>query len=233
MWSCSPRSVPLGSRRTGLDQRAGQQCVDRRPAARPPGRCGRDLETGHGLAGPILVGWMPSHRSTVVCKLDRVEKGLAIVHAQGAVSGSAEGVSSEITVAAKFSFDTQRQANHLVRHVAQGETGLGTRPPRPGSDRPGADGDPETVQRADAAPETCWPISNLKPDEPARLLEFRSPAGGFEVLLDRRWHVMIEREDVSVLRMVDRGDLIAQATSPLCRRWKRERRSRSWISSRT
>ena len=52
---------------------------------------------------------------------------------------------------------------------------------------------------------------NLKPDEPARLLEFRSPAGGFELLLDRRWHVMIEREDVSVLRMVDRGDLIAQA----------------------
>jgi len=43
------------------------------------------------------------------------------------------------------------------------------------------------------------------------LLEFQSPSGGFEMLLDRRWHVMIEREDVSVLRMVERGDLIAQA----------------------
>jgi hypothetical protein len=51
---------------------------------------------------------------------------------------------------------------------------------------------------------------NLKADEPARLLEFRSPSGGFEMLMDRRWHVMIEREDVSVLRRVDRGDLIAQ-----------------------
>ena len=51
---------------------------------------------------------------------------------------------------------------------------------------------------------------NLELNQPAKLLEFRSPNGGFELLLDRQWHVMIEREDVSVLRMVDRGDLIAQ-----------------------
>ena len=56
-----------------------------------------------------LVGLDAVHRSTVECKLDRVEKGVAIVHCQGAISGSAAGVSSEITVAAKYSFDTQRK----------------------------------------------------------------------------------------------------------------------------
>ncbi len=51
---------------------------------------------------------------------------------------------------------------------------------------------------------------NLKADPASRLLEFRSPNGGFELLLDRNWHVMVERQDVSILRLVDRGDLVAQ-----------------------
>jgi hypothetical protein len=57
---------------------------------------------------------------------------------------------------------------------------------------------------------------DLNPTEPARLLEFGSVGGGFELLLDRRWHVLVERDDVSILRFVDRGDLIAQFNvSPL------------------
>ena len=51
---------------------------------------------------------------------------------------------------------------------------------------------------------------NLTADDTTRLVEFASSEGGFELLLGRDWHEMIDREDVSVLRLVNRGDLIAQ-----------------------
>jgi hypothetical protein len=156
-----------------------------------------------------LVGLDAVHRSNLECKLDRVEKGLAIVHCQGAISGAAGGVSSEITVAAKYSFDTQRKRISWLAMTLREKRALGHA-------HPGL----EVTARVQMAVEKKSNVPalhdsvladlNLKADEPVRLLEFRSPTGGFETLLDRRWHVMIEREDVSVLRLVDRGDLIAQ-----------------------
>jgi hypothetical protein len=156
-----------------------------------------------------LVGLDAVHRSTVECKLDRVEKGLAIVHCQGAISGSVAGVSSEITLAAKYSFDTQRKRISWLAMTLREKRALGHA-------HPGL----EATARVQMAIEKGSNVAalhpsvladlNLQADDPARLLEFRSPTGGFQVLLDRRWHVMIEREDVSVLRLVDRGDLIAQ-----------------------
>ena len=41
-------------------------------------------------------------------------------------------------------------------------------------------------------------------------LDFESPLGGFEFSHDRCWHVIVDRSDVTVLRMVDRGELVAQ-----------------------
>lgn len=42
------------------------------------------------------------------------------------------------------------------------------------------------------------------------LLAFRSEKGGFELVHDRRWRVMNERYDSAILRMIDRGELVAQ-----------------------
>src|SRR5439155_5456927 len=50
----------------------------------------------------------------------------------------------------------------------------------------------------------------LQPEAAQTLIELNSDAGGFQLLHDRRWSVMLERGDLTVLRLVDRGDLIAQ-----------------------
>jgi hypothetical protein len=50
----------------------------------------------------------------------------------------------------------------------------------------------------------------LKPEGGHTLIELNSEAGGFQLIHDRRWSVMLERSDITVLRLVDRGDLIAQ-----------------------
>ncbi len=107
---------------------------------------------------PIL-GLDAVDRSTVVCKLDRVEKNLAIIHAQGAVSGAVDGVASEITVAAKFSFDTQLKritwyAMSLKENRAVGHAHPGLR-----SDRPGPNGPSERSPTCRHCTRTCWPIS--------------------------------------------------------------------------
>jgi hypothetical protein len=44
----------------------------------------------------------------------------------------------------------------------------------------------------------------------ADLLSFQSDHADFRLLHDRRWRSMIDRHDLSVFRLVDRGDLIAQ-----------------------
>lgn len=160
--------------------------------------------------------WLPAilaldtvDHSTLMCKLDRAEKNLAVIHVQGTVAGAIDGVSSEITLAAKINFDTRLKRTVWYAMSVKEKRAVGH-----------ADPGLEATSRVQMAiePQSNVPTLhhdvladlNLKADEGSQLLEFHSPAGGFELLLDRRWHVMAEREDVSIMRMVDRGDLIAQ-----------------------
>jgi hypothetical protein len=191
-----------------LNVPANSTLIDVLLPARPVA-VGETWKLDNDWLAPIL-GLDAVDHNTVECKLDRVEKNLAIIHAQGAVRGSANGVSSEITVAAKFSFDTRlKRITWYAMSVKENRA--------VGHAHPGLEATARVqmaLQKQSDVPTLHRDVLadlNLKPDDPARLLEFRSPSGGFELLLDRRWHVMVEREDVSVLRMVDRGDLIAQA----------------------
>ena len=42
------------------------------------------------------------------------------------------------------------------------------------------------------------------------LVEMESDSGGFHLTHDRRWTVILERPDLTVLRFIDQGDLVAQ-----------------------
>jgi hypothetical protein len=56
----------------------------------------------------------------------------------------------------------------------------------------------------------------LKAGASEALLDLTSESAGFQLAHDRRWQVMTEQHDVTVLRLIDRGDLIAQCNiSPL------------------
>ena len=98
-----------------------------------------------------LVGIDAIHQDEVTCKLDRVEKGQAIVHLQGTVGGAAEGVSSDIGLAAKYSYDIKRPTDYLVGHDPQRTACLGARSTRHQRHRPGADGHRRCGECAGAA----------------------------------------------------------------------------------
>jgi hypothetical protein len=156
-----------------------------------------------------LLGMDAVHTADIACKLDRVEKGLAVVHLQGNASGASDGVSHEMTVAAKYSYDLKQHRITWLAMSLKEKRALGHA-------HPGTDATARvqmSIEGSTNVPTLDNKVLadlNLEPDEPSRLLEFNSPAGGFQLLVDRKWHVMVDRTDVSVLRMVDRGDLIAQ-----------------------
>ena len=50
----------------------------------------------------------------------------------------------------------------------------------------------------------------LTPDETITRLSHESAAGGWQFANDRRWFVTSDEEDKAVLRMIDRGELVAQ-----------------------
>ena len=41
-------------------------------------------------------------------------------------------------------------------------------------------------------------------------LAYSSQAGGFRIIHDRNWHVLVDRHDVTILRFVENGELVAQ-----------------------
>jgi hypothetical protein len=158
---------------------------------------------------PALVGLDAVGEAHWECTLERIERERAIVHATGAITGTAGGVLSEMTLAAKFSFDRRHGRITWFAMTLKENRAIGHA-------HPGLEATAR-VQMTIEPKKSSTNLSaallaqlDLNPSVSAQLIEFDSPSGGFQLLLDRSWHVLIERPDVSVLRMVDRGDLIAQ-----------------------
>jgi hypothetical protein len=156
-----------------------------------------------------LLGLDAVNQSDLQCKLDRIEGQSAVVHAQGNVSGAVGGVASQMRVAAKFNVDLDRKTISWFAMSVQEKRSVGKA-------MPGMD---VTVRiQLALSPLAGSPYLDdgvlgdltLTPDDGATMLEFVSEAGGFEVLLNRNWHVMVDRQDVSVLRLVEQGDMVAQ-----------------------
>lgn len=156
-----------------------------------------------------LLGLEAVSQQDVSCTLDSVKENVAIVSLAGKVTGAVGGVSSDIELKGKLNFDlAQRAVTWLT---------LGYKENRAiGHAQPGFE--VVTKLRMVSAPaQATAELSDralaglsLKADGGQTLIELDSEAGGFQVAHDRRWSVMLERNDLTVLRLVDRGDLIAQ-----------------------
>jgi len=145
----------------------------------------------------------------VTCTLDSAKDNVAIVSLSGKVAGAVGGVSSDIELKGKLNFDlTQRAVTWLTLAVKENRA--------IGHAQPGFD--VLTKLRMVSAPTTAvdelgdkaLTALSLQPDATQTLVDLNSDAGGFQLLHNRRWSVMLERGDLAVLRLVDRGDLIAQ-----------------------
>jgi hypothetical protein len=170
------------------------------------------------LENPVvarLLGLEAVSDQKIVCTLQSVEKDLAIVSLEGTVAGAVGGVSSDLELKGKLNFDLKQRAVTWLTLAIKETRAIGHA-------QPGF----EVLTRLRMVAAPCaaaevvadTALANLPTDAPEgqALIDLTADRAGWQAVHDRRWRVMVERHDATILRMVDRGDLIAQCNiSPL------------------
>lgn len=160
-------------------------------------------------AAEVLFGLEAVSSAKLHSKLVDVASNEAIVELTGTIHGAVGGVAADLDVRGEYRFDLRRKLitraalsikeDRSVGHAAPGfevQARLRlTRKPQPRSE-----------YLNDGI------VAAVPPEIPAgqELLDFVSRAGSFRLLHDRRWQVMVDQTKVTILRFIDRGDLIAQ-----------------------
>lgn len=167
--------------------------------------------------------WKPAADAiTVLCDLDEADsvevqatlkdasEAAASCEFAGAVEGRVDGVKTKLTINGKFTFDRRRGR---ISWLA-----LSTKEQREiGSISPGVDATARLQMRVEPLDESV-PLAEdrlagiqLEPTIAKLMLLHRSATGKFTFAHDRRWHVVTDDERVTVLRMIEDGELMAQA----------------------
>jgi hypothetical protein len=145
----------------------------------------------------------------VTLTLSEVKDNLAVISLQGKVAGAIGGVTTEIELTGKLNFDLAQRAVTWLALGYKENRAIGHA--QPGFEIAGKLRLVAAPIRA-AAEVNDQSLANLpiKATSSSTLIDFNAESAGYALLHDRRWNVMVDRHDVTILRMVDRGDLIAQ-----------------------
>jgi hypothetical protein len=153
----------------------------------------------------------------VTCSLREVARGKdATIEFAGALDGAVDGVATHLELKGRFTFDLQAGRIVTFSIVVKEQRGIGH--VGPGLDLVAR------LQLAMAPIEKSSQLTDaalkglpLKLADAESRLRHQASAAEYALLLNRNWHVVDDRRDMVVLRMIDRGELIAQcniATPP-------------------
>jgi hypothetical protein len=149
------------------------------------------------------------NQNDVKVELLRVDQGIAIISIAGSASGGVEGVTSDIELSGKLNFDLSKKCCTWLALYLKEDRAASL----------GAPGFATTSQiRVAVAPRDApaelsdEALAGLKtsPDESTRLLRFVSQPQGFEFIYEPDWRVISNQNDLAVLRLIERGELVAQ-----------------------
>ncbi len=148
------------------------------------------------------------HQSDIQGVLKAIETDIAILYFEGTLQGSSGGVATEIELKAKANFDRARQflswinlaykENRTIGHAEPGYEALFKMKlviQAKGS---------ESQLTEKALADVNWRTA------PFTELEFRPAKAPFKVQIGRHWRVVTDDEQTTIIRLVDRGELIAQ-----------------------
>jgi hypothetical protein len=156
-----------------------------------------------------LFGWDLVTQSDVTARLVSVEERVALLEFAGRMEGSTGGVASELELNGKGNFDLEQRlltwyavSLREKRAIGHAEPGFEVTARLRMAMKPAAE-PPELADNNLA-------LLPTNAEGSADLLSFVSDHANFQLLHDRRWRSMLDRHDLSVFRLVDRGELIAQ-----------------------
>lgn len=149
------------------------------------------------------------HESNVKGTLKAIESEMAIIYFEGTLQASTAGVSTEIELKAKANFDREHEfvswfnlAYKENRSIGHAEPGYEAILKMKIKVRPVADSESHLTDKLLAA--SRWR------EAPITLLEFTAAKSPFQLQIGRQWRVVNDDDQSTILRLVDRGDLIAQ-----------------------
>lgn len=156
----------------------------------------------------VLLGLDAAASAEVQSALIEANAGKAKMEISGFVSGAVGGVATEVQIQGDYTFDLKRKAIAELNLEIKEQRAIG-------HIGPGLD---VTSKLSVASTETTVPkaLSNSAlqsvrwGNATAKLLEYRDPSESYALRHDRRWYVMDEREGVSVFRLLEKGELLAQ-----------------------
>jgi hypothetical protein len=141
--------------------------------------------------------------------LKKVEAKVAYCEMTGSVSGSTGGIASDLTLTAKYNFDLTQQritwlamSIHEIRAIGHAEPGFDV------TARIRLEVSPLT-ESTELATELVATLP-LTGDDASTYLTHTTSDETFRLLLPRSWRIMVDRHDVTIMRFIDRGEMIAQ-----------------------
>jgi hypothetical protein len=175
---------------------------------------GKEIEKGQQwqIDDSVLVGmlgWDAAGQCDAKGKLSNVDGNLATIEFEAAASGSVAGVPTKVELKGKCLFDSQRRRIVWL--------GMALREDRDGG--PAQPGFQVTarlkmtiapLEASDTLADQYLAGLPLTADEGSRLLLFESSHAGCRLLVDRRWWVILDSGEATILRLVDNGDPVAQ-----------------------
>jgi len=158
--------------------------------------------------GPLL-GLDAIQRNNLQSTLRSVEQEIAIVDFSGSIRGESEGVLSDIEVTGKYNFDLRQRRLTWFTMLVKEDRAIGRA--APGFEmtaRVRVTIDPcDTPRELTDSKVAQWPA---EASDAVLALQFSSQLSGVRFLHNRAWRAVIDRREVTVLRLLERGDLIAQ-----------------------
>jgi hypothetical protein len=179
---------------------------------------GRTLKVGEtwklpNLVAQALCGLEGMTENKLEGKLEKVTGDIATLTVTGTAAGVEVGAMVKLTIDAAATYDAR--AKRLTRLVWKQKADRDQGPVSPASSleivvtldrkaiaQPAELADPELVSIPD----------NFTPPGPMTNLEYRDPKDRFALIHTRDWHLTAVTGDHTVLRLMDRGDYLAQVT---------------------
>ena len=140
----------------------------------------------------------------VTTTFKQVTDSAAQLELAGTVQGAIEGASTEIELKGRYKFDLKSKRITWLALLVKEKRSIG-------SIAPGVDVTARLQMKiapggtSEALSDAALASIPLEPSAEQALLEYTSPAGNFQFLHDRGWHVVSERPDTVALRLVDAG----------------------------
>jgi hypothetical protein len=160
-----------------------------------------------------LCGFEGLTEQTLTCKLEGADGQAARVSVGGTATGIDAGALARLTIEAKYQYDLT--AHHLVRlEWSQKDE----RDQGPASPATSVQASTVLTREAIEQPQSLTDVAlisvpeGFEPPQIKTQLEYQDTQTGFSMLYGREWQIVSQDDKHVVMRLLDRGDFIAQLT---------------------